>query len=209
MMLTRARGTAGARLRDVNLVDLFEFFCSMRSKHTRESGGKASTNHYMYVAFACLLIKRQKRPNIGQIIGCADHMNAATNKLFSNMCLGSSWTGQHDDIDIKRFIQGPSVDACAITKTVCNQFNAITSFVTKHNIVVIGGHKLSSETRADCAYAQDSDTSHVSPDPVRRARATRQSGAEQHPIRGAERRRRQAPPCRWQPWPVGTFSSWG
>ena len=98
MMLTRARRTAGSRLRDVDLVDLFEFFCSMRSKHTREAGGKASTNHYMYVAFASLLIKRQKRPNIGQIIGCADHMNAATNKLFSNMCLGSSWTGQHDNI---------------------------------------------------------------------------------------------------------------
>jgi hypothetical protein len=68
---------------------------------------------------------------------------------------------------------------------------------------------LPSETRANCADTQDSDTSHVSPDRVRRARAIRQSGAEQHLIRGAERRRRRAPPCRWQPWPVGTFSSWG
>jgi hypothetical protein len=209
MMLTRARRTAGSRLRDVNLVDLFEFFCSMRSKHAGESWRKAGTNHHMHIAFARLLIKCQKRSHIGQIIACADDMNAATNKLFSNLCLGSSWTGQHDDIDIERITQGPSVDACAITKTVGNQFNAITSFVTKHHVVIIGGDKLARETRADCANAQDSDTSHVSPDRVRRALANRQCGAEQHPIRGAERRRRQAPPCRWQSWPVGTFSSWG
>jgi hypothetical protein len=208
MMLTRARGTAGARLRDVNLVDLFEFFCSMCSKHAGESGGKTGTNDDMHIAFACLLIKRQKRPNIGQIIGCADDMNTATNKLLSNVSLSSSWTGQHDDIDIERIIQCASVDDCAITKTVCNKFNAITSLVTKHNVVVIGRHKLPSETRANCADTQDSDTSHVSPDLVRRARAIRQSGAEQRLIRGAERRRRRAPPCRWQPWPVGTFSSW-
>jgi hypothetical protein len=209
MVLTRARRTAGSRLCDVNFVDVFEFFCGMRSKYTSESWGKAGTNHHMDIAFACLLIKCQKRPYVGQLIACADDMNAATNKLFSNMCLGSSRTGQHDDIDIERIIQGPSIDGCAITKAVCYQFNAITSFVTKHNVVIIGRNKLPSETRADCTNAQDSDASHVSPDRVRRARATRQSGAEQHPIRGAGRRRRRAPPCRWQSWPVGTFSSWG
>jgi hypothetical protein len=74
----------------------------MRRQHTGQSWGKAGTNHHMHIAFARLLIKCQKRPHIGQIIACADDMNASTNKLFSNLCLGSSGTGQHDDIDIER-----------------------------------------------------------------------------------------------------------
>lgn len=193
----------------MNFVDVFEFFCRMCSEHTRESRRKASTNHHMHVAFTRMLIKRQKSPNIGQIIGGTDNVNSSANKLFSDMGLGSGWAGQHDHIDIEWIVQRSTVDACAITETVCHHLNAIASFVTQHNVVVIGRHELSRETCANRADAKDSDASHVSRDQGPRARATRQSGVEQHPIRGAERRRRRAPPCRWQPWPVGSFSSWG
>jgi len=209
MMLARTCRATGSRFRDVYFVNVFEFFCSMRSEHTRESGRKASANHHVHIAFTSMLIKRQKRPNIGEVVGGAHDMNAPPNKLFSNMRLRSCRPRQYNDVHVERIIECTAVDRCPIAKTVRNHFNAVASFVAKNNLVVIGRNKLTSKTRANRANTQNSDASHVSRDQVRRVRAIHLIGVGQHPIRGAERRRRQAPPCRWQPWPVGSFSSWG
>lgn len=193
----------------MDFVDVFEFFCGMGRKNTRKTWGKPCTNHHMHVSFTSVLIERQKRTNIGEVIGGAHHMNALSNKLFGNMSLGSGRAGQHDDIDIKRIIKRTAINGRSFTETVRDHFDSIATFVAEHNLVVISGNKLAGKTRADRANPKNSDTRHVSRDPGRTVRASLRIEAGQHLIRGAERRRRQAPPCRWQPWPVGSSSSWG
>ena len=188
---------------------MFEFFCGMRSEDARKSWGEAGADHYVHIALTRMLIEGQKRPNIGEIVGCTHDMNTPPNKLFRNMCLRSCRTSQHNDVNVERIIECTTIDRCAISETVRNHLNAIATFVAKHNLVVVSRDKLTSETCANRANTQNSDASHISRDPVRRVRANHLIGVEQHPIRGAERRRRQAPPCRWQPWPVGSSSSWG
>ena len=208
MMLARACRATGSRFRDVDFVDVFEFFCSMRSEDTRKSWSETGADHYVHIALTRMLIERQKCPNIGEIVGCAHDMNAPPNKLFRDVCLRSCRASQHNDVDVERIIECTAVDRRAISETVRNHLDSIASFVAKHNLVV-SRDKLTSETRANRANTQNSDASHISRDRVRRVRAIHLIGVGQHPIRGAERQRRQAPPCRWQPWPVGTFSSWG
>ena len=136
-------------------------------------------------------------------------MNSLTNKALSEMCLRSRWTRENHNIDVERIIKRTSVDACALAEALRDHLDAGSPLVTKHDIVVIGGHKLSSKTRTYRANTENSDTRHVSRDQGQRVRASRPNEVERHLIRGAERRRRRAPPCRWQPWPVGSFSSWG
>lgn len=181
----------------------------MRGKHTRQSRSETRTNHNMNVAFTSVLIKRQKRTNIGEVIGCADDMDAPSHKLFSDMRLRARRTSKHDNVDVEWIIERAAIDARSLSETVRNNFDAVSSFVAKNDLVVISRHKLSGKTGTDRANTEDSDTGHVSRDLVRRVRATRPNEAGPHLIRGAERRRRQAPPCRWQPWPVGSSSSWG
>lgn len=181
----------------------------MRGKHTCQSGSETRTNHNMNIAFASVLIKRQKRTNIGEVISCADDMDAPSNKLFSDRRLRARRTSKHDNVDVEWVIERSAIDDRSISETVRNNFDAVSSFVAKNDLVVICRHKLSGKTSADCADTENSDTGHVSRGPVRTVRATRPNEAGRHLIRGAERRRRQAPPCRWQPWPVGSSSSWG
>lgn len=208
-MLPCARWTAGARFCDVDLIDLFEFFCRMRGKHTRQSRCETRTNHNMNVAFTSVLIKRQKRSNVGEVVGCTHHVDAPANKLLSDVGLRARRTSKHDNIDVEWIIKRAAIDARSISETVRNNFDAVSSFVAKDDLVVISRHKLSGKTRTDRSDTEDSDAGHVSRALVRRVRATRPNEAGPHLIRGAERRRRQAPPCRWQPWPVGSSSSWG
>lgn len=181
----------------------------MRSKHAGQAGCETRTNDDMHVALASVLIKPQQRTNISEVIGRADNVNALSNKLFSNMRLGPSRTSEHNNINIKRIVERAAVDAGAITKAVGHEFNAVATFIAKHDLIVVGRYKLPSETRANSADSENPDARHVSRGPGRTVHATRQSEEVRHLIRGAERRRRQAPPCRWQPWPVGSFSSWG
>ena len=136
-------------------------------------------------------------------------MNSLANKTFSKMCLRSRWTREHHDIDIERIIKRTPIDACSLAQALRDHLDAVSPLITKHDIVVIGGHELSRKTRTNRADTKNSNAGHVSRDRVRTVRATRLIEVEPHLIRGAERRRRLAPPCRWQPWPVGSFSSWG
>lgn len=71
---------------------MFEFFCGMGGEYARKARREPCTNHDMHVSFTSELIKRQKRPNIGEVICRAHHMNALSNKLFGDMGLGSSWS---------------------------------------------------------------------------------------------------------------------
>jgi len=193
----------------MNLVDLFEFFCSMSSKNTGESRRKSRSNHHVNLSLTRLRIKGEECFDIDHVIGRTDDMNSLTNKALREMCLRSCWTSKHNNIDIERIIKRTVINARSLAEALRDILDAVSPFITKYDVVVVGGHKLSSKTRTNRTNTKNPDARHVSRDQGQRALANRQCGAEQHPIRGAERRRRQAPPCRWQLWPVGSFSSWG
>ena len=181
----------------------------MRGEHARKSWSESRTHHNVDLSLTGLRIKGQQCFHVAQIVRRANDMNSLTNKALGEMCLRSRWTRENHNVDVERIIKRTAVDACALAEALRDHLDAVSPLITKHDIVVIGGHELSRKTRTNRADTKNSNAGHVSQDPGRTVRASHLIGVEQHPIRGAERRRRQAPPCRWQPWPVGSFSSWG
>lgn len=84
------------------------------------------------------MVEGKKCTNISQIIGGANDVNALPNESFGEMCLGTRRAGQHHNINVEWIIKRPGIDAGAITKTLSDEFNATTTFIAEHNIVVIG-----------------------------------------------------------------------
>ena len=208
-MLAGTRRPTRARLRNMNFVDLFEFFCSMGSKNAGKSRRKSRSDHHVNLSLTRLRIKGEECFDVDHVIGRTDDMNSLTNKALREMCLRSCWTSEHNNIDVEPIIKRTAIDARSLAEALRDNLDAVSPFITEYDVVIVSGHKLSSKTRTNRANTKDPDPRHVSRDQGQRARASRPIGVERHPIRGAERRRRQAPPCRWQSWPVGTFSSWG
>jgi hypothetical protein len=122
----------------VNLINNFELPCRVSGKDTGQAGSETGTDHHMNVALLRLMIESKKRTNISQIVGGADDMNPLPNKSFGKMCLRTSGTSQHDNIDIKWIVKRPRIDAGSIAKTLRDEFNAISTFIAEHNIDVIG-----------------------------------------------------------------------
>ena len=208
-MLAGACRTTRSRFRDVEFVDELELPRRMGGEHTRETRSEPRSDHDVNLTFTSVMIKGQKRTNIGEVIGRADDVDPPPNELFGEMGLRPSRTGEHHHVDIERRINRTTIDRGAITKTPGDEFHSVPTLVAQHDLVVIGGHELPSETGAHRTHPENSDASHLSRDQDRRVRAIHPSGEERLPSRGAERQRRRALPCRWQPWPVGSSSSWG
>ena len=101
MMLTRTRRTTSSRLRDMKFIDELELPRGMRGENAGKTWCEPSTDHHMNLAFASVMIEREKGTNIGEVIGRADDMNPPTNKVFGEVHLRSCRTSQHYDIDIE------------------------------------------------------------------------------------------------------------